>query len=106
MSDAERTGTAMDPPHPRFAPRLQGDAPQADWLRLTLHAELAADLDSPAENQAERVALQIELMNQGVRSFSDADREALLQHWCECGPKDDRGSALRQRFFDALRAAL
>ena len=102
VSTAEQAGETMAPPHPVFADRLQGDATPAEWLELVLEAEIAADIPSPAEDQATRMALQVTMMNAGRRDLAAEDYRALLRRWCSAGPKDAQANALRDRFFDAL----
>ncbi len=102
VSEAERQGTALEAPDPVFSARLHGQAEPEDWLQLTLTAEIAADLPAPPEHQNQRMALQIELMNAGIRQFSDADKQELLRRWCAAGPKDASGEELRARFFRAI----
>ena len=86
--------------------RLQGTAESADWLALVMQAEIAAEIAGPPEEQTERMALQVDLMNQGVRSFSKADLNKLLDTWCATGPKVDMDATLPTRFFAALTKAL
>lgn len=102
VSLAENNHQPMEPPDALFAARLEGKTAPEDWLKLTLTAEIAADLSSPEENQGERMALQIELMNAGVRKFTDADKKELLNRWCSAGPKDTAAEVLRDRFFAAI----
>jgi len=96
----------LTPPHPMFAARLDGTATPADWLQLVLEAEIAADLPSPAADQAARMALQVDLMNAGRRDLASEDYRDLLRRWCEAGPKDKDVDHLRERFFSALKRRL
>ena len=48
------------------------------------------------------MALQVELMNQGIRDFSNRTHQDWLNRWQDLMPTNDE--ALRQRFFAALRA--
>ncbi|MEM9622713.1 MAG: DUF349 domain-containing protein [Pseudomonadota bacterium] len=107
ISRAEQQGNLAElvKPDPIFAARLSGNAASEDWLTLTLTAEIAAGTSSPVAEQTQRMAVQVDLMNNGVRQFSAQDCEALLQRWCAAGPKDAVADALRERFFAALAAA-
>ena len=108
ISQAEISGAELpnQAPHNYFTQRLQGNACEDNLLELTLLAEIAADQPSPAEDQAARMSLQVDLMNQGRRSFSEQDKQALIKRWCEAGPKDASADQLRKRFFDALTTTL
>ncbi len=106
VSESEAAGTKFDSPDPVFDARASGAATPADWKRLALTAEIAADMPSPETDQSERMALQVEFMNTGRRTFSDKDLEQLLKDWCAAGPKDDIAAQLRDRFFAALRSNL
>ena len=106
ISQWEQSDTSAQPtietPDSVFAARLAGTAEPEDWLKLTLTAEVAAGCPSPTEDQPARMALQVELMNAGVREFSAADKKQLLQRWCGAGPKNVTADQLRERFFAAL----
>jgi len=72
--------------------------------RLVLEAELAAELDSPAEDRELRMGLQVELMNAGrSRAALDADALDLARRWHELGPKPQGLDTLRERFANALK---
>ena len=75
-------------------------------LRLALESELAADQPSPATDQSQRMALQIEFMNAGIRDLSRRDYQELVYRWQELGPKTPREAELRKRFFDAISKRL
>jgi len=79
VSEAEAADSPLEAPDPVFLDRTRNKALPADWKRLTLTAEIAADLPSPSEDQGERMALQVEFMNAGKRRFSAADRDRLLE---------------------------
>ncbi|MEM7079274.1 MAG: DUF349 domain-containing protein [Pseudomonadota bacterium] len=100
--EAAADGASMQPPHPWFEARVGGSAGSEDWLALTLEAEIAAGMESQGESQV-RMALQIELINQG-RKPADEDYKALLRRWCEAGPKTPYDKQLAERFFAAIRA--
>jgi hypothetical protein len=105
---AERAGEieGREAPHPWFDRRTAGDAQVADWLKLTLEAEIAADVSSPPEDQQRRLELQVDMINRGKRSFTTQELEALLEQWCSGGPKDAVADALRTRFFAAVLRGL
>lgn len=75
-------------------------------LRLALESELAADQPSPATDQSQRMTLQIEFMNAGIRDLSSRDYRELVSRWQELGPKTPREAELRKRFFDAISTRL
>ena len=49
------------------------------------------------------MALQIELMNAGIKPH-DRPYQDILKSWCAAGPKDAEADALRERFFNAVTA--
>jgi hypothetical protein len=106
VSQAEQRGETIEPPHSLFVKRLNDASNHEDLARLTIEAEIAADLPSPASDQAMRMALQVELMNQGVRNFDNIDNRDFLARWCGQGPKDAAADRLRERFFAALAKRL
>ncbi|MDG1703091.1 MAG: DUF349 domain-containing protein [Pseudomonadales bacterium] len=106
VSDAEASGSEITSPHSIFNHRVAGTADTEDLLALTMEAEMAADIAGPAEEQGARMALQIELMNQGKRNMQLVDNQQLLERWCHSGPKTPADITLRQRFFAALEARL
>lgn len=109
VSEAEQTSHPIDAPHAVFARRLAGEGNAEDPLNLTLEAEIAADLPSPSADQSSRMALQIELMNRGVRNLDGVTNKQFIERWCGMDRKDsDAGQAaeLRERFFAALRKRL
>ncbi len=89
-------------PHPVFESRLAGAGPSdVDLVRLVLIAEIAADLQSES-HQSERMALQIEMMNQGQREV-EATWQELVAEWCAAPKTDHDAAALSERFFRAIR---
>lgn len=103
LSNAEQCGEPFEPPHAVFAQRANGNGQPADWHRLVIEAEIAADLPSPADEQQLRMALQIELMNDGIKPH-ERPYQDMLKSWCAAGPKDAEADALRERFFSAVAA--
>ena len=95
----------IDDTDPVFAARLEANAAPTDWYRLTLLAEVAAEIPRPAEDQTARMSIQVELMNDGVRSFDQAALDELVRQWCASGPQDEAVTGLRPRFFNAISAA-
>lgn len=104
LCEAEQTQQELACPHPVFKSRCAGQGATGNLLELVLEAEIAADIASPTEDQATRMALQIELMNQGKRNLGQADHKDLLTRWCAIGPKpaDAATFALRERLERAL----
>lgn len=106
VSEAEAAGTSIAAPHNLFNQRIAGTAASEDLHTLTMEAEIAADISGPKDEQSARMALQIQLMNQGMRNMQLVDNQQLLERWCQSGPKTSADDALRQRFFAALTARL
>lgn len=103
LSNAEQRGEPFEPPDAVFAQRANGTSQPAEWQRLVIEAEIAADLPSPPDEQQLRMALQIELMNAGIK-LHDRPYQDMLKSWCAAGPKDAEADALRERFFNAVTA--
>jgi hypothetical protein len=76
--------------------------------RLAIEMEIAAGLDTPAEFQQDRLALQVDRLNQGMkhRRVMDEAPSQLAERWCKTGPAIEPHPALRDRFFRACRTAL
>ena len=106
VSQAEIAEETIEAPHAWFNTRAAGTAETGDLLALTIEAEIAADIAGPAEEQGARMALQVALMNRGVRNIQLTDNQELLERWCSSGPKSDSDNALRERFFRALSSRL
>lgn len=106
VSAAEQTGVVVDPPHSVFAARCKNKAESEDLHRLTLEAEIAADIASPAADQQARVAFQVELINKGLSNLALIDNRQLIERWCASGPKAASDDSLRARFFSALTQRL
>ena len=114
MQDHAMDRVALDPGlaaatenlDPVFANRKPhtGDVEEA-LSEIALLAEIAAEKDSPAEARAQRMALQIGLMNSRA---SLPEPEEILKRWCLIAqkPDNDRVAALRQRCFAALEGLL
>ena len=86
--------------------RINGISANEDLERLTLEAEIAANLPSPAKDQALRMTLQVELMNAGRRNMHLVDNQEFIERWCATGGKLKKHNALRKRFFKALEQRL
>jgi hypothetical protein len=70
--------------------------------------EIAAGLDTPAQFQQDRLALQVDRLNQGLqrrRVMEEAPLQ-LAERWCRTGPVADDDEEVRERFFRACRIAL
>ena len=106
VSEAEIGGSNIASPHALFNARVAGTAESEDIIKLTMEAEIAADIQGPAEEQSARMALQIDLMNRGRRNMQLIENQELLERWCRCGPKAADHDSLRNRFFAALTQRL
>ncbi|MDZ7670688.1 MAG: DUF349 domain-containing protein [Gammaproteobacteria bacterium] len=87
--------------------RSAGQAVPLEALRrLTVRAELAAGRESPAEDEALRLEVQVERLQAGLSGAGRGEEkpDALADEWCRLGPKDAAAAPLRERFFDALAA--
>ena len=70
---------------------------------MTVHAELAAGMDSPADDEALRLQLQVERLNAGFSGSAEtSDPLTLARHWNRMGAKPAAAAPLRDRFFAAL----
>ena len=76
--------------------------------KLAIEMEVAAGLDSPSEYQQDRLALQVDRLNQGMkhRRVMDEAPMQLAERWCRTGPVLDDDSEVRERFFGACRIAM
>ena len=88
-----------------FAPRLNGTAAaDAEALKkLAIEAEIAAEMDSPAEDQSLRMALRMDRLRDGFGNRDRADGAELLERWCATAADQRGAEAARERFFAALR---
>jgi DNA repair protein SbcC/Rad50 len=76
--------------------------------KLAIEMEIAAGVETPAEFQHDRLALQVDRLNAGMKHRRVME-EAPLQiadRWCKAGAMLDDETALRDRFFRTLRIAL
>jgi hypothetical protein len=106
VSEGEQQNELVASPHSVFVDRINGISANEDLERLTLEAEIAADLPSPAKDQALRMTLQVELMNAGRRNMHLVDNQEFIERWCATGGKLKKHNALRKRFFKALEQRL
>ena len=113
-------GFDLDRPGP-FADRMKalvrGDAQalrsasattRAGRHRLAIEMEVAAGLDTPADYQQDRLAFQVDRLNQGMkhrRVMEEAPMQ-IAERWCKTGPVSSDEGAVRERFFRACRTAL
>ena len=76
--------------------------------RLAIEMEIAAGLDTPPEHQRDRLALQVDRLNQGMkhRRVMDEAPMQLAERWCRTGPVLHDEAEARERFFRACRIAL
>ena len=106
VSEGEQNKEPVASPHSIFVDRINGVSANEDLDRLTLEAEIAAELPSPAKDQALRMTLQIELMNAGRRNMQLINNQEFIDRWCATGAKLKKHNALRKRFFRALEHRL
>ncbi len=77
-------------------------------MKLAIEMEIAAGLETPTEYQKDRLALQVDRLNQGMkhrRVMEEAPMQ-LAERWCRTGPASNDDSPARERFFRACRIAL
>jgi DNA repair protein SbcC/Rad50 len=76
--------------------------------RLAIEIELVAGVETPPEFQQERLALQVERLNAGMkhRRVMDDAPLTIAERWCKAGPMTDADHALRDRFFRTCALAL
>lgn len=106
VSAAEQADAVIEPPHSVFAARCQGKARSEDLHRLTLEAEIAAEIASPVDDQQARMTLQVDLINKGLNNLTLINNKELIERWCASGPKAASDDPLRSRFFNALAQRL
>jgi hypothetical protein len=106
VSKAEQNSETIESPHNIFANRIAGIYPDEDLERLTVEAEIAADISSPDKYRSLRMSLQVALMNAGRRNMQLVDNKEFIDRWCSAGPKLIKHNTLRQRFFKALEHRL
>lgn len=76
--------------------------------KLAIEMEIAAGLETPGEFQKDRLALQVDRLNQGMkhrRVMEEAPMQ-LAERWCRTGPALNEDDAVRERFFRACRIAM
>ena len=111
--DAEKPGPFAD----RVKTLIRGDAQSMKTAaagtsvarhKLAIEMEIAAGLETPAEYQQDRLALQVDRLNQGMkhrRVMEEAPMQ-LAERWCRTGPVASDDEAVRERFFRACRIAM
>ena len=111
--DAEKPGPFAD----RVKALIRGDAQSMKTAaagtsvarhKLAIEMEIAAGLETPAEYQQDRLALQVDRLNQGMkhrRVMEEAPMQ-LAERWCRTGPVANDDNAVRERFFRACRIAM
>ncbi len=79
-------------------------AADVEQLRtMTVQAELAAGLESPADDETLRLQLQVERLNAGFSGSAEtSDPLTLARRWNDMGVKSEAVAPLRDRFFAAL----
>ncbi len=106
VSEGEQNKEPIVSPHTVFISRINGALTGEDLERLTIEAEIAAELPSPAKDQALKMTLQVELMNAGRRNMQLIQNQEFIDRWCATGPKLKKHNVLRNRFFKALEHRL
>jgi hypothetical protein len=103
-SDGEQVSfEATDPLFENRWQLVDNPVPIEELQRLTIEAEIAAGLDSPAPDRERRLEIQVDLMNTGRgKEILQVDGAALVKHWCTLGPKANQADELRARFFAAI----
>ena len=115
----EIDGLDVDRPGPfgdRVKALVRGDAQalraaaaaNAARHRLAIEMEVAAGLETPSDYQQDRLAYQVDRLNQGMkhrRVMEEAPMQ-IAERWCKAGPVLNDESAVRERFFRACRIAL
>lgn len=83
-----------------------GDSATAEFetlQRLTIEAEIAAGVESPAEDRDLRMTIQVELMNAGKGQQALAAKpKDLVNTWLAAGPKTTDHEALQRRFRESI----
>lgn len=101
ISSAEAQGKTPTPPHAYFNNRSSTPISDQALTNLVLETEIVAEIASPDSDQNARMALQIDLMNQGRRNTEKVDPRELLKRWC-CVAKPTDIEHLRERFARAI----
>jgi hypothetical protein len=75
---------------------------------LAIEMEIVAGVETPPDDQQQRLALQVARLNQGMRSRGQVveDPVELARRFCSTGPAADRSPRTRDRFFRACEAGL
>ena len=64
-------------------------------------------MESPPDDRELRLQIQVDLLKAGMgQRHALPEPLALAREWCVAGPKHERCSDLRQRFFAALGRAM
>ena len=73
--------------------------------RMCITLDIYADRESPQEDKALRLEIQVDRINQGAGSTRHLQEEPLkiARSWCQIGPVGTEGEALNERFFSALK---
>ncbi|NKB99747.1 MAG: DUF349 domain-containing protein [Pseudomonadales bacterium] len=101
VSTAEAQQQTLEAPHVYFNNRSTDPISAQELLNLVLETEIVADIASPDSDQGARMALQIDLMNQGRRNTEKVDPRDLLKRWCNVAKPTDIED-LRERFAKAI----
>ena len=77
----------------------------AERRRMCVMLDIYLDRESPPEDKALRLDIQVERINRGVSGaqIEQQDPTEVAREWCQTGPAAAAGKALGQRFFSALK---
>ena len=72
--------------------------------RMCITLDIHADRESPQEDKALRLQIQVNRINKGAGSSRELKKEpvSIARDWCQIGPVGTQGDALHARFFGAL----
>ena len=71
--------------------------------RLCVGLDIDADRESPQEDKALRLEIQVHRINQGAARGAQEEPVEVARKWCQLGPVGGDGEALSKRFFSALK---
>ena len=73
--------------------------------RMCVTLDILLDRESPPEDKALRLEIQVQRINRGAGAVLDQQEDPLriAREWCEAGPVGQGSRELNQRFFDTLK---
>ncbi|XOZ33868.1 DUF349 domain-containing protein [Halomonadaceae bacterium KBTZ08] len=95
------------PPMPLEQATQETDTP-SQARALCIRVEIVAGAATPPEDQAQRMALQVSRLNEGMKSeqsleSQEDELDSLLSSWCELDPEDGLTPEHYQRLREALK---